>query len=262
MPILNSTRICELVEKGQLIRNPLRDADGSCATEPASYDLRVGTILWKDRKTNEIHKKMFDGGIHASGLEPITVHPGQMIFVVTHEELQMPTDVCGTVYSRNKLQKKNILALNAGHIDPGYEGPIIIRLINLGAMEWPLSVGEPVFTVVFHTVQEGPNLRSHGRRTMEETILAAEEAALQAFSNPFFDLYESDIKRQLDEHYVKVEADLKSKLLEGYFPKNKVYELVMAGVIGLATLLTVIAAISRIPWRGLFDSFGRWLLGP
>ena len=45
-----------------------------------------------------------------------------------------------------------ILALNAGHIDPGYDGPIVIRLINIRSIPWVLTMGDPIFTVVFQTL--------------------------------------------------------------------------------------------------------------
>jgi len=80
-----------------------------------------------------------------------------MIFVITHEEINMPTNLCGTVYSRNSLAQQGILALNAGHIDPGFHGPITIKLINLRTIDWTFKLGDPIFTIVFHTLDEIDN---------------------------------------------------------------------------------------------------------
>jgi deoxycytidine triphosphate deaminase len=247
-----------MVGAGELIRNASRDTNGACEIEPASYDLRVGTILWKDRASNEIQRKIFDEKVDALRQEVVTVLPGQMVFVVTQEELVLPQSICATVYSRNTLQKRNILALNAGHVDPGYEGPIIIRLINLGAVGRPLSVGEAVFTVVFHTVEKDPHGKLHPRRTMEETVSAAAETALRAFSNPFFDLYESDIKRKLDDHYARVEGELRLKFSKEHFRRDEVYLLFAAAGAAAAGALATIAALSRI-WGPVFGSMWHFL---
>ncbi|MCI0562913.1 MAG: hypothetical protein MN733_30905, partial [Nitrososphaera sp.] len=126
MPILYKARIEQLINQGTLILNPLRNGGGVPIVEAASYDLRAGIILWKDDSSNELRTEYLDEGKQHQAV--VTLQPGQMVFVITHEELQLPTSVSGTVYSRNRLQKENILALNAGHVDPGYEGPIIIRL--------------------------------------------------------------------------------------------------------------------------------------
>ena len=261
MPILMGSTLSRMIDAGQLIRRPMRDANALCKIEPASYDLRAGTILWKDRTSSEIQKRIFDESTDALRREVVTVLPGQMVFVVTHEELQLPQSVCATVYSRNSLQKRNILALNAGHIDPGYEGPIIIRLINLGATGWALAVGEPVVTVVFHTVEEDKNAKLHGPRTMEETVEAAVNTALQAFSNPFYDLYEKEINRQLSQHYSKVEADLKVSLLRDYVRWDQYPKMVMAWALLTVAGLVAVGALARFPWSYLYQLMVNWIYG-
>lgn len=246
MPILNKPQIRKLFTENKLIRNPARDEKGEFCIEPASYDLRVGTLLWQDANTKNIRLIEFDGNKPVP--EPFTVQPGQMVFVITHEELCMPPDVCGTVYSRNKLQKENILALNAGHVDPGYEGPIIIRLINLGLHSWPIRVGDAVFTAVFHTVDVDPTFHPEDRRTKDEMVASAMDTALRAFSNPFHDLYKEQIARQLNDHYVEVETNLRKKLSKEFFTRDDLKGfLFIAGAIIIGALFI----LTRMPWTML-----------
>jgi len=183
MPILNGTQIQERIRKIELIRDVKLRPSGDADVEAASYDLRVGTILWKDRQTGDLRMENYVASRESQAA--VTLHPGQMIFVMTQEEIRLPLDLCGTVYSRNKLQKDNILALNAGHVDPGYDGPILIRLINLSAQPWALAPGDAVFTIVFHTVEQDPSAGVQDRRTKQETLKVAASTAMQAFSNPF-----------------------------------------------------------------------------
>ena len=84
----------------------------------------------------------------------------------------MPQNLCGTVYSRNSLALKGILALNAGHVDSGYIGPIAIRLINLRAIPWTLTLVEPIFTITFQKVDPDPDFDPEDdRRISQEDMI-------------------------------------------------------------------------------------------
>src|SRR6266436_4067481 len=140
MPILNRREIINRIKAGDLILRAQYGDNAEPLVEPASYDLRAGIVMWRDRDSGDLVIRYFD---QKADVQPVvTLQPGQMIFVITEEELKLSSTVSGTVYSRNKLQKENVLALNAGHVDPGYEGPILIRLINLGSQPWAITLGE------------------------------------------------------------------------------------------------------------------------
>ena len=47
MGILTKHEIEEYLKKGELIINPHKKDDGEYDIEPASYDLRAGTLIWK-----------------------------------------------------------------------------------------------------------------------------------------------------------------------------------------------------------------------
>ena len=69
--------------------------------------------------------------------------------VITREDLALPLNVCGTVFSKNSIALRGIFAFNAGHVDPGYKGPIIIRLLNLRRTKVTITLGEPLYIIVF-----------------------------------------------------------------------------------------------------------------
>jgi len=254
MPILNCEDIRNYIQEKNLIHDPLLKPDGRPSIEAASYDLRAGIVVWKDRTTQKLETLYFkEGEEHPPSL---TLAPGQMVFVITHEELELPSEVSGTVYSRNRLQKENILALNAGHVDPGYHGPIIIRLINLGAQGWPLELGDPVFTVVFHTVTPPKDARPPDRRTKETTLDTARRAASNGFSNPFHDLYKDEIDRQLNQHYTRVLTDLRHALDQDYFSRKDIHKLLIQ--FG-AAILAFVFVIARMPWDKVWHGI-KWIL--
>lgn len=192
MSIITKSEIKRLIQNGQLVLN-YRRKNNEPDVENASYDLMAGVAICKKES-----KKIFEKRINEYRYNPesrkqetATLKPGQMMFVVTHEEIKMPLDICGTVYSRNSLALRGILALNAGHIDPGYEGPITIKLINLSSVDYTLILGEPIYTVVFtkvETCKDGECQLTTRQITKEEMIKKVIHATDISLSNALYDL--------------------------------------------------------------------------
>ena len=206
MGVLNSQAIERYLRKRQLILNPRPGQNGrQYDIQNDSYDLSAGTAVWKtpisDRYGGNVETRSYSPEPPGNVQPTVTVQPGQMIFVVTREDILMPPDLCGTVYSRNSLALAGILALNAGHVDPGYQGPIVIRLINLRAIPWTLTLGAPIFTITFQTVDRDPSdLPIHDRHYSQDDMIArVRETANAALSNALYDLYQVDVEKRLNE---------------------------------------------------------------
>jgi deoxycytidine triphosphate deaminase len=180
------------------------------------------------------------GGQVLDAQPTVTLDPGQMIFVITHEDIVMPRDVVGTVYSRNSLALKGILALNAGHIDPGFEGPIVIRLINLRANAWTLALGEPIFTIVFQTLgfRAGDELSAHRAISRDETLRNVRNTADQALANALLDVYVEKLGTEF------VRRDQLGWVLLKYVSKRLLSVMVFIAV--LATIISAVAAVASL----------------
>ena len=213
----------------ELLRNPRRGDDGRFDIENDSYDLAAGTAIWKESAGEA------DGGTiktqrylrePSEAPQPtVTVQPGQMIFIVTLEDVIMPLDLCGTVYSRNSLALKGILALNAGHVDPGYEGPIAIRLINLRATSWTLTLGDPIFTITFQTVKRGsPDPCDDNPRISQEKMIArVRDTADAALSNALYDLYAQNVTQRLNEFKSETLAEFRDERDQRWVRQDKIW---------------------------------------
>jgi deoxycytidine triphosphate deaminase len=189
MGVLTRPDILIRIINDQLIRSPNLDPTGGVVVEGSSYDLCAGTIIWKESDTQDIKTLHYDSGLPLDQQDHVTLHPGQMMLVVTKEELNMPLGLSATVYSRNQLARDGILALNAGHVDPGYEGSIIIRLINLRAISYTLKLGSPIYTIVFQTLDQPIDVSlKHPRVTRNDSILKATKSVDEALANPLYDL--------------------------------------------------------------------------
>jgi deoxycytidine triphosphate deaminase len=189
MGVITKEEILRRIKDENLIRNPNRDDSGNILIESSSYDLCVGTIVWKDGSTKDTKTIHLDPTIANGPQLHTTLHPGQMLLVVTKEDIKMPVDLSATVFSRNKIARDGILALNAGHVDPGYEGPIIIRLINLRAIPYTLYLGAPIYTIVFQKLDVPiRDYMKHPAVSREESIAKATNSVNEALSNALYDL--------------------------------------------------------------------------
>ncbi len=265
MGVLTKSEIERRFQKGELIRNPRKKADGSYDIECDSYDLTAGIAIWNqldnDGKSTII---TYPQNIQMPENDPptISIHPGQMLFVITREDVVMPEDLSATVYSRNNLALKGILALNAGHVDPGYDGPIVIRLINLRADTWPLTIGEPIFTIVFNTldVKKGDTLYKHIPYPREKMISRVQETAAHSLSNALFDLYSDAMERRLYQYYSKVQQDLRDDLTkhceDKFVPYDRIWgnlfrsavSKIVGFVLLFAAVLTILYILGIVPW--------------
>ena len=93
MGILTKHQIIDHLRKGELLLNANVKEDGDYDVEPASYDLRAGTFIWKEynpqTKENQTCVKQYDP--NSPVMEQIySIQPGQVFFVITYEEVMMP----------------------------------------------------------------------------------------------------------------------------------------------------------------------------
>ncbi len=194
MGILTKKMLVDNFSQGKLIRDA-RKINGQYDIEAASYDLSIGIAVCKKHNKKLFQKRheiaTFDPTASIEAQKTITLGPGQMVFVITQEEIVMPDNMCGVVYSRNSLALNGILALNAGHIDPSYTGPITIKLINLRAIDCTLRMGDPIFTIVFQTLEKEQNnqFESNPRTiTKQEILKRVTEATDISLDNALYDL--------------------------------------------------------------------------
>lgn len=237
MGVLTKGQLLAKISTDNLIVEVRLDGNNIPLVEGASYDLSVGTIIWKDSEKKDVHTLHYDPSIPAANQETTTLQPGQMLFVVTKEELNMPLDLSATVFSRNQLSRDGILALNTGHVDPGYSGPIIIRLINLRAIPYTLKLGTPIYTVVFQKLSQpiDPSLR-HPPVSRADSIAKATKSVDEALSNALYDLalLNSFIKK--DEFGPLFWKWVKSNTL-------KFFGLLIAVIVFAATVISAIPAL-------------------
>jgi deoxycytidine triphosphate deaminase len=251
MPILSRHEIIEHLQRGELIINPSINENGEFEVEPASYDLRAGIIIWKEinetsGKSNP-ETRTFEPNALSTKQEKVTLQPGQVMFVITHEEIKMPNHLCGTVYAKNKFSRDGILTLTTGHIDPGVQCPIVIRLINLRSLPYTFHLGEPIYTIVFHKLGNANvnQLVSHPPISMKTTYDRTIESANLALGNALYDLSLTNSFVKKEEIGTVLWAWMKSNLLKTLLFIVGILVTLSSIVSGVPTLLEYIKKLAN-----------------
>lgn len=102
--------------------------------------------------------------LYACLSEPVTINPGQSVFISTGLAMEIPKGCAGLIYARSGLACKRGLAPanKVGVVDSDYRGEFMIVLHNHGGTAQIIEHGEriaqlvitPVFTPGFFEVEE------------------------------------------------------------------------------------------------------------
>lgn len=125
---------------------PLVEGYKTESIRASCYDLTIGHV---------INKRIGVAG-EGSGLQQLL--PGEVATVVSREILHLPLDITGLVIPRDGPAQNGLLILNAGHVDPGFDGFITAQVVNLNFGPIELSVGGGVFSVIFEYLNSETSL--------------------------------------------------------------------------------------------------------
>ena len=101
------------------------------------------------------------GSLEAAGADlyacldtPITVHPGESVFIPTGLAMEIPQGYAGLIYARSGLACKRGLAPanKVGVVDSDYRGEFMIVLHNHGNMAQTIQHGERIAQLVITPV--------------------------------------------------------------------------------------------------------------
>lgn len=122
-----------------------------------SYDLRVGPQYRDHRDENP---KDLDrcGKIH--------LLPGAAVIIQTEEEVHFPASRFGYVVPKVGMLQKG-LSNTMSKVDPGYHGPLLITLFNLGRQKVAVERFEPFCSLVVHEVLGGARAYDGGAKQIK-----------------------------------------------------------------------------------------------
>ena len=154
--ILSDRDIRKLIEENKIHITPKPNLEEQLGS--ASLDLRLGDEFAVFEHT----KKAFIDTRDSKGLDgttrPIKIpegeafvfQPGEFVLGVTMEEILLPDDVAARIDGRSSLGRLGIVIHStAGHIDPGFQGKIVLEMENIGMIPVLLYPGTRICQLVF-----------------------------------------------------------------------------------------------------------------
>ncbi len=111
--------------------------------QPSSVDLTVGNIYIPPRDPAVL------GSTFATESNCV-LNTGQTALVSTAEVLKLPNNIAAIGFPPSHVSIQGLLMTNPGHIDPGYEGPMHLTVINMGLKPFSLRRGDSIVTLLFY----------------------------------------------------------------------------------------------------------------
>jgi dCTP deaminase len=128
----------------------IKAGDANCA-EGVKYDFRLGTRILKASFGQPVDLKNMPEAERSS----VGVEPGEIVFVLTEERLDLPQNMIAELSPKRKLSHDGILTLGGFCIDPLYRGRLLFGLYNFSSTRFPLRPGKKLVAAIFFELQEG-----------------------------------------------------------------------------------------------------------
>lgn len=140
--ILVDEEIKEAVNNGEI--EEFTNFSEECL-QPASYDLRVGEEGFTTSAGIVINIKN-EG--------ELKIQPGDFALVMTHEKLKLRTNMLGRFGLRSAYARRGLLATVGPQVDPGFEGKLVIGIVNFSSQLIKLPYLTPFCTLEFHRLKK------------------------------------------------------------------------------------------------------------
>jgi dCTP deaminase len=111
--------------------------------QPSSVDLTVGDIYIPPRNPS------FPGATFSTESNCV-LNTGHTAMVSTAQTLKLPNNIAAIGFPPSHVSIQGLLMTNPGHIDPGYEGPMHLTVINMGLKPFSLRRGDVIATLLFY----------------------------------------------------------------------------------------------------------------
>jgi len=132
----------------------IRNFDES-SVQPASYDLRIGNLVYAPPAPDHPVDLSIDGGFYR-------LPPYGNALLTTHEDLKLPDDIAGRIGLKSGLARRGLVASTGPQIDPGFEGKLFVSVFNLTATSLVLKYLDTFLTVEFHALEKKPEKTYQG----------------------------------------------------------------------------------------------------
>lgn len=127
----------------------IKGGEARCA-EGMKYDFRMGSRILKASYGQPID--MDD--LSAVERSTVGVEPGEVVFVLTEERLELPADMIAVLSPKRKLSHQGVQVLGGLCIDPLYRGRLLVGLYNFASTRFPVMPRKKLIAAVFYKLEQ------------------------------------------------------------------------------------------------------------
>lgn len=161
MGTLSDSAIRRAIADGEIQIDPFDEEN----VEPASVDLTLGHEAFLGK---EDEKQWLEAG------DVLVLPAGATAIVLTRERIELGDSIAANIGLRSHFTRRGIDLLAGPQIDPGFQGPLHLVLINLSPSQQVIEFGEPFVTIEFRRLSEAVTEPYAGRYQAREHITAEE----------------------------------------------------------------------------------------
>lgn len=143
--ILAEDELKKVVTEAQFLKNGTEEN-----VEGIKYDFRFGNRFLK---AHFFGPRNYDS-LSGEELQHAFVEPGEVVFVLSREELKLPNDIYIQLSPKRSLAQDGIELLGGLTIDPSYEGYLVFGLYNVSGTRFPLTPGRNLVGANFFRLSE------------------------------------------------------------------------------------------------------------
>jgi dCTP deaminase len=141
--IIREEELKRFVQEGRIIQNG--DISGA---EGIKYDFHLGNRFLKAGFNTP---KTFE---ELDAKDVAIVEPGEVVFVMTAERLEIPFDMSVQLHLKRKLSHEGINLLGGTCVDPGYSGYLIFGIHNVAGSTFKLKPGRKLVGATFYRLSK------------------------------------------------------------------------------------------------------------
>lgn len=224
--LLSDKSMQDAIERGDISFDP---APPESAFEPASVDLAIGREAYV---AGSGERTRLDEG------EILRLDAGVLAIVLTREALELGNNIAAAIGLKSHYTRQGIDLLAGPQIDPGFNGPLHLTLINLSPSPISLSEGDQFCTVEFHQLSEPVEAGYDGEYQMQYRITAEEINDLEDGGYTLSELHQS--MSNISQNVSKIEENI-DRMEKNHEELNKRVRLHM--VLLTSILAALVAAI-------------------
>jgi dCTP deaminase len=118
--------------------------------QAASLDLTIGDIFVPGAEPDK------PGGLRSPHTR-ISLRAGHIAVIRTQESLALPNNLVAHGFPPSSLSIQGVLMTNPGHVDPGYNGPMHLTVINMSKEVLRLQRGDRIVRLIFARLDSVPS---------------------------------------------------------------------------------------------------------